>query len=164
MFVTATFISTILFSHSSIRAPSSICLLSDFVVPEPAWNVFWLLLQYLLLTSCHRWSSWITSGSNDLFIWWIQDGNVICASIPIYGNGNEAGNEDGYIVGMSTCYPEPGSVKITAGENLTLESNYDSTNKHTGVMGFFYIYIAEQAPNVTFSHAPVQVSYCSIFS
>jgi hypothetical protein len=54
MFVTATFISTILFSHSSIRAPSSICLLSDFVVPEPVWNVFWLLLQYLLLTSCHR--------------------------------------------------------------------------------------------------------------
>ncbi|KAJ6869379.1 hypothetical protein NC651_034200 [Populus alba x Populus x berolinensis] len=86
-----------------------------------------------------------------------QDGNVICASIPIYGNGNEAGNEDGYIVGMSTCYPEPGSVKITAGENLTLESNYNSTNKHTGVMGFFYIYIAEQAPNVTFSQAPVQM-------
>lgn len=86
-----------------------------------------------------------------------QDGNVICASIPIYGNGNEAGNEDGYIVGMSTCYPEPGSVKITAGENLTLESNYNSTNKHTGVMGLFYIYIAEQAPNVTFSQAPVQM-------
>uniref|UniRef100_A0A6N2LLB1 Stress up-regulated Nod 19 protein n=1 Tax=Salix viminalis TaxID=40686 RepID=A0A6N2LLB1_SALVM len=65
-----------------------------------------------------------------------QDGNIICTSKPIYGNGNEAGNEDGYIVGMSTCYPEPGSVKITAGENLTLESNYNITNNHTGVMGF----------------------------
>ncbi|KAJ6347750.1 hypothetical protein OIU76_004272 [Salix suchowensis] len=93
-----------------------------------------------------------------------QDGNIICTSKPIYGNGNEAGNEDGYIVGMSTCYPEPGSVKITAGENLTLESNYNNTNKHTGVMGLFYIYIAKQAPNMTFSHPPVQASFCSIFS
>ncbi|CAK7336864.1 unnamed protein product [Dovyalis caffra] len=86
-----------------------------------------------------------------------QDGRVICTSIPIYGKGNEAGNEDGYIVGMSTCYPEPGSVKIIAGENLTLESNYNSTNKHIGVMGLFYIYIAEQTPNVTLTHAPVQI-------
>jgi len=161
MFVPATSISIIL-SHSSIREPSSIfllCLISLF--QRLVWNVICLLLQHLLLTSCHRWSSWITC---ELFIWWIQDGNVICTSIPIYGNGNEAGNEDGYIVGMSSCYPEPGSVKITAGENLTLESNYNSTNKHTGVMGLFYIYIAEQAPNVTFSQAPVQVSFCSIFS
>ncbi|KAG5230426.1 Stress up-regulated Nod [Salix suchowensis] len=86
-----------------------------------------------------------------------QDGNIICTSKPIYGNGNEAGNEDGYIVGMSTCYPEPGSVKITAGENLTLESNYNSTNNHTGVMGLFYLHIAKQAPNMTFSHPPVQM-------
>ncbi|KAK2437562.1 hypothetical protein QL285_022436 [Trifolium repens] len=41
-----------------------------------------------------------------------QDGRVICSSIPSYGNGNEAGNEDGYLVSMSTCYPKSGSVKI----------------------------------------------------
>ncbi|KAK2437568.1 stress up-regulated Nod 19 protein [Trifolium repens] len=37
-----------------------------------------------------------------------QDGRIICSSVPIYGNGNEAGNEPGYVVGMSTCYPQLG--------------------------------------------------------
>ncbi|KAB1200266.1 hypothetical protein CJ030_MR0G007710 [Morella rubra] len=59
--------------------------------------------------------------------------------------GKKAGNEAGYIVGMSTCYPEPGSVKINNGEALILESNY-STQKHTGVMGLFYILVAEESP------------------
>ncbi|XP_058092870.1 uncharacterized protein LOC131239271 [Magnolia sinica] len=72
-----------------------------------------------------------------------QDGRVICSSIPIYGNGKEAGNEDGYIVGMSTCYPKPGSVKIADGEVLTFESNYSSTQMHTGVMGLFYLLVAD---------------------
>ncbi|XP_058092871.1 uncharacterized protein LOC131239272 [Magnolia sinica] len=72
-----------------------------------------------------------------------QDGRVICSSIPIYGNGKEAGNEDGYIVGMSTCYPKPGSVKISDGEVLTLKSNYSSSQIHTGVMGLFYILVAD---------------------
>jgi hypothetical protein len=75
-----------------------------------------------------------------------QDGRVICSSIPSYGNGSEAGNEAGYIVGMSTCYPKPGSVKIIDGETLTLESNYNSTKEHTGVMGLFYLLVAEQLP------------------
>jgi len=76
----------------------------------------------------------------------IQDERVICSSIPRYGNGNEAGNETGYIVGMSTCYPKPGSVKIIDGETLTLESNYNSSKEHTGVMGLFYLLVAEQLP------------------
>jgi len=66
--------------------------------------------------------------------------------MPTYGNGEEAGNEDGYIVGMSTCYPKPGSVKIADGELLTLESNYSSNQMHTGVMGIFYILVAEPQP------------------
>ncbi|MED6203321.1 hypothetical protein PIB30_114357, partial [Stylosanthes scabra] len=65
-----------------------------------------------------------------------QDGRVICTSMSNYGSGDEAGNEAGYVVGMSTCYPKPGSVKIFDGETLTLESNYTSTTRsHTGVMG-----------------------------
>nr|GMD38842.1 uncharacterized protein LOC109163135 [Ipomoea batatas] len=64
-----------------------------------------------------------------------QDGRVLCNSFPIYGNGTEAGNEDGYIVGMSTCYPQPGSVKIAPMEKLTIISNYSSAQMHTGVMG-----------------------------
>ncbi|KAJ7945205.1 Stress up-regulated Nod 19 [Quillaja saponaria] len=76
-----------------------------------------------------------------------EDGRVICSSIPTYGEGKEAGNEAGYIVGMSTCYPRSGSVKINEGEILTLESNYSSTTSHTGVMGLFYLLIAERLPH-----------------
>ncbi|XP_045820178.1 uncharacterized protein LOC123913469 isoform X1 [Trifolium pratense] len=82
-----------------------------------------------------------------------QDGRVICSSIPSYGKGNEAGNEAGYIVGMSTCYPQPGSIKIINGKILTLESNYNNTKEHTGVMGLFYLLVAEELPYQYFRHS-----------
>ncbi|XP_019191979.1 PREDICTED: uncharacterized protein LOC109186451 [Ipomoea nil] len=72
-----------------------------------------------------------------------QDGRTICSSLPIYGKGKEAGNEAGYIVGMTTCYPRPGSVKIVEGEMITIMSNYSNSQSHTGVMGFFYLAVAE---------------------
>ncbi|KAI3977198.1 hypothetical protein MKX01_035928 [Papaver californicum] len=72
------------------------------------------------------------------------DGHLICTSIPVYGNGKEAGNEAGYIVGMSTCYPQPGTVKISDGETLVSESNYSSIRPHAGVMGLFYILVADK--------------------
>ncbi|VVA19289.1 PREDICTED: stress up-regulated Nod [Prunus dulcis] len=75
-----------------------------------------------------------------------EDGRILCSSIPIYGKGKEAGNEAGYIVGMSTCYPQPGSVKINDGETLSVLSNYSSTQTHTGVMGLFYILVADTLP------------------
>lgn len=77
---------------------------------------------------------------------WIdhQDGEGICSSMPKYGNGHEPGNEAGYIVGMSSCYPKP--VKVTYGETLTLEFNYSNVVGHTGVMGLFYILVAQQLP------------------
>nr|GMD35600.1 uncharacterized protein LOC109163135 [Ipomoea batatas] len=75
-----------------------------------------------------------------------EDGRVLCNSFPIYGNGTEAGNEDGYIVGMSTCYLQPGSVKIAPMEKLTIISNYSSAQMHTGVMGYYYILVAEPLP------------------
>ncbi|CAJ2677960.1 stress up-regulated Nod 19 protein [Trifolium pratense] len=82
-----------------------------------------------------------------------QDERIICSSIPSYGKGNEAGNEAGYIVGMSTCYPQPGSIKIIDGETLTLESIYNNTKEHTGVMGLFYLLIAEELPYQHFRHS-----------
>ncbi|KAL6517877.1 hypothetical protein OROMI_033578 [Orobanche minor] len=72
-----------------------------------------------------------------------RGGRVICSSNPTYGKGYEPGNEAGYVVGMSTCYPSPGSVKISAGETLTLVSNYSNAQSHTGVMGLFYILVAD---------------------
>ncbi|XP_027920627.1 uncharacterized protein LOC114178754 [Vigna unguiculata] len=82
-----------------------------------------------------------------------KDGRVICSSIPTYGKGKNAGNEENYIVGMSTCYPKAGSVKINNGETLTLVSNYSSSDGHTGVMGLFYLLVAEQLPHQDFRHS-----------
>ncbi|KAF2613503.1 hypothetical protein F2Q70_00011090 [Brassica cretica] len=73
-----------------------------------------------------------------------EDGEGICTSMPKYGNGDEPGKEAGYIFGMSSCYPEP--VKVSSGETLTLEFNYSSAVGHTGVMGLFYILVAQQLP------------------
>ncbi|XVF54804.1 hypothetical protein PTKIN_Ptkin05aG0211200 [Pterospermum kingtungense] len=75
-----------------------------------------------------------------------EDGKSLCTSLPIYGAGKEAGNEAGYVVGMSTCYPKPGTVKISKGETLILESNYSSITNHTGLMGLFYLLVADQLP------------------
>lgn len=71
---------------------------------------------------------------------------MVCSSKPIYGEGIEAGNEAGYIVGMTTCYPSPaGPVKISAGETLTLVSNYSSVERHIGVMALFYLLLADSS-------------------
>ncbi|XP_076897293.1 uncharacterized protein LOC143550549 [Bidens hawaiensis] len=84
-----------------------------------------------------------------------EDGRIICASKPIYGQGKRAGDEAGYIVGMSTCYPKPGSVKIAKGEYVTLESNYNNEKSHTGVMGHFYILVANSSVNF---NEPVEIN------
>ncbi|KAL9303466.1 hypothetical protein ACSQ67_020729 [Phaseolus vulgaris] len=70
-----------------------------------------------------------------------QDGRVLCTSSPKYGTGKEAGNENGYLVGMSVCYPKPSSIQIKDGEILTIESRYENKFR-TGAMGHFYIYLA----------------------
>lgn len=72
-----------------------------------------------------------------------EDGTEICTSNPTYGNGTDPGDEAGYIVGMSTCYPTPGATKVRAGEKLRLVSSYSSDDRHTGVMGLFYLLIDE---------------------
>ncbi|KAJ1269386.1 hypothetical protein BS78_07G207900 [Paspalum vaginatum] len=93
-----------------------------------------------------------------------DDGRLLCESVATYGDGEEPGNEAGYIVGMSTCYPTPGSVRVRGGEALTVVSNYSSERQHTGVMGLFYILVADhveveqqQKPGLCFSFP---VSWC----
>ncbi|KAK7256447.1 hypothetical protein RIF29_29897 [Crotalaria pallida] len=76
-----------------------------------------------------------------------QDGRVLCTSTPKYGRGRNVGNEKGYIVGMSTCYPHPGSVKINNGEILTLQSKYNNSMSRTGVVGQFYVLVADRLPH-----------------
>jgi hypothetical protein len=73
-----------------------------------------------------------------------QDGRLLCWSTPTYGTGHEAGNEEGYVVGMSACYPEPGAVRVRDGEALTMVSNYTGERQRTGVMGHFYLLVADE--------------------
>ncbi|TYK28454.1 Stress up-regulated Nod 19 [Cucumis melo var. makuwa] len=69
-----------------------------------------------------------------------EDGRVLCSSSPIYGEGNE----EGYMIGMTACYPKPGSIKINKGEMVTFVSNYSSTLTHIGVLGLFHIFVADE--------------------
>ncbi|XP_073225596.1 uncharacterized protein [Cicer arietinum] len=77
-----------------------------------------------------------------------QDGRELCTSTPTYGTGKEAGNEEGYAVGMSVCYPKPGSIKINDGEIVTIESRYKNEFL-TGAMGHMYIYLADRLQHTT---------------
>ncbi|XP_016571502.2 uncharacterized protein LOC107869477 [Capsicum annuum] len=79
-----------------------------------------------------------------------EDGRIICSSKPIYGKGRSPGNEAGYVVGMTTCYPKPGSIKIRKGEMVTFVANYSSVKRIGGVMGVFYILVAETSPKPEF--------------
>ncbi|PPR85072.1 hypothetical protein GOBAR_AA35640 [Gossypium barbadense] len=56
---------------------------------------------------------------------------------------------------MTTYYPQPGTVEISKGETLILESNYSRIRHNTGVMGLFYILIADELPKPM--HTFVQV-------
>jgi hypothetical protein len=67
---------------------------------------------------------------------------------------------------MSTCYPESGSVKIIDGEILTLKSIYNNTKEHTGIMGLFYLLVAEQLPYQQFrksTHSSIFMDVGNIF-
>ncbi|XP_024531121.1 uncharacterized protein LOC112340484 [Selaginella moellendorffii] len=72
-----------------------------------------------------------------------EDGRHLCSSIALYGNGSTPGNEAGYVVGMSTCFPEPGTVTVASGEKLHLSSSYSSAQEHTGVMALFYLILSD---------------------
>ncbi|KAK2400083.1 hypothetical protein QL285_049814 [Trifolium repens] len=75
-----------------------------------------------------------------------QDGRTLCTSTPRYGTGKEAGNEEGYVVGMSVCYPKLGSIRINDGETVTVESRYKNEFL-TGAMGHMYLYLADRLPD-----------------
>jgi len=70
----------------------------------------------------------------------------LCTSRPTYGKGKEPGNEKGYLVGMSVCYPKPGSIKIDDGETVTVESIYKNEFL-PAVMGDMHFYLADELPH-----------------
>lgn len=69
-------------------------------------------------------------------------GEVICRSVPAYGTGGEIGNERGYINGMSTCVFDP-PRRMRTTDPIRITSSYDARQAHTGVMGLFYIALAD---------------------
>jgi len=69
-------------------------------------------------------------------------GELICKSVPNYGTGNDIGNEKGYINGMSTCVFDPPRRMMTT-DPIRVTSRYDARSAHTGVMGLFYIAVAD---------------------
>lgn len=82
-----------------------------------------------------------------------EDGRLICQSSPIYGHGKAAGDEKGYVVGISHCNPSFGSNglgKIRKGEKLRYQVKYTKVaGPHTGVMGVLFIKIAEETEIIT---------------
>ncbi|OQR98369.1 hypothetical protein ACHHYP_08685 [Achlya hypogyna] len=70
---------------------------------------------------------------------------LLCSSVPTYGNGTVAGNEDGYVIAMSTCtFNPPRRMRTT--DVLRIVASYDSTTAHTGVMSLWYLAIADVVP------------------
>lgn len=78
---------------------------------------------------------------------WGEDGRLICRSDPVYGEGNTAGNESGYVVSIQHCNPAlmAGEFgKIAKGEKLRFQVRYSKVNgPHTGVMGVAFMKVAE---------------------
>lgn len=85
---------------------------------------------------------------------WGEDGRLICQSSPVYGHGDTAGDEAGYVVGIRHCNPALGASgqgKIRKGEKLRFQVKYSKVNgPHTGVMGVGFVKVAEAAPIVLY--------------
>ena len=67
-------------------------------------------------------------------------GGEICSSCPKYGASTRAavGDEQGYLVGMSQAVMQP-PLQIQPGTTVTLESVYDASRSHFGVMALFFL-------------------------
>ncbi|TDH73426.1 hypothetical protein CCR75_008086 [Bremia lactucae] len=69
-------------------------------------------------------------------------GELLCASVPEYGSGTEAGNEDGYIIAMSTCtFDPPRRMRTT--DIVRIVALYNNTVPHTGVMSLMYVALSD---------------------
>ena len=67
-------------------------------------------------------------------------GEELCSSCPTYGASDRAavGDEDGYLVAMSRAAFSP-PKQILPGTNVTIESVYDVSQNHFGVMALFFL-------------------------
>jgi hypothetical protein len=71
-----------------------------------------------------------------------KSGDLLCSSVPSYGNGAEVGNENGYVVSISTCTLDP-PRRMRASDIVRLVALYNNTEAHTGVMSLMYLALAD---------------------
>jgi len=63
-------------------------------------------------------------------------GELLCSSAPKYGFGQEAGDEAGYLVGMSSCTFDPPLV-MRKNDKIRTVARYNASEPHTGVMALW---------------------------
>lgn len=69
-----------------------------------------------------------------------DSGELLCESCPSYGKAdrNVSGDEQGYLVKMSEAIRET-PLHIQPGTNVTIESDYDASVDHFGVMALLFL-------------------------
>lgn len=81
-------------------------------------------------------------GGMGIFVYDDQSGELLCSSIPHYGHGNEANDELGYVVSMSTCEFNP-PIRRLASDVLRIVALYNNTKAHTGAMSLVFVGMSE---------------------
>jgi len=84
------------------------------------------------------------SGATHAIVRRASTGEIVCRSDAVYGNGTEAGNEKGYVVGITQC---PQGWEGKKGEEFHMRVFYDTTGglttrpdaSHVGVMGYVWM-------------------------
>ena len=79
----------------------------------------------------------------DLSMYNEETGELICRSEAVYGNGTEAGNENGYLVGMTPCVFDGGAhgedlPRYRRNDRVRLVTRYNSTVARKGVTAMWF--------------------------
>lgn len=71
-------------------------------------------------------------------------GELLCHSVAKYGNGTEAGNEEGFVVEMTPCVFEGEDIPVLPkNTKIRTTASYNNTEAHTGVMALTFIAMAD---------------------
>uniref|UniRef100_A0A7S3E400 Uncharacterized protein n=1 Tax=Chloropicon laureae TaxID=464258 RepID=A0A7S3E400_9CHLO len=77
-----------------------------------------------------------------------ESGELICHSEPTYGTGSAAGDELGYLTGMSSCTFDP-PLRMTRDAVVRTVARYNNTVPHHGVMALWLMEVADPvAPTI----------------
>ena len=98
----------------------------------------------------HAWGHQHVAGIG-LELFRVSTGELLCRSHPKYGTGVQAGDEDGFVVGIPPCVwgPPPLSPppRIRRSEHLRTVARYNASERHHGVMSLWLLTAASLKPN-----------------